>query len=196
MKIKSILYIILFATAMSGCKKTWLDVNNNPNNLTSSTPDFVFTSGAARLAAFLGPNETGSYWSGQWTQSNTYIIDPARFSYNFNNTNFNYWDTWYDIVADFNYVMSQNTAPQYPFFKGPARILKAFTMQMVVDAYGDAPYSDAFKGTASIAPKFDNQKAIYEDLIKQLDTAISDLKANPFTGSYASSISGADIVFK
>jgi hypothetical protein len=196
MKFKLYLYISIFALAFASCKKDWLDVNTNPNQLLTSTPDFVFTSGAARTVAFLGPNELGSYWSGQWTQSNTYIIDPARFSYTFNNTSFNFWDTWYDIMEDFQYVLNAEGEKSQPYFKGPARVMKTYIMQQVVDVYGDAPYTEAFQGLSYISPKFDNQQAIYEDLVKQLDTAIADLQANPFTGAYAGTIAAADIVFK
>ncbi|MDB5207078.1 MAG: hypothetical protein JWR72_2153 [Flavisolibacter sp.] len=191
MKFKIIICAAFFALAFAGCKKSWLDVNTNPNQLPTSTPDFVFTSGVARTVAYLTPNETGSYWSGQWTQSNTYIIDPARFQYQFNNTNFNFWDTWYDIIEDFQFVINNASDKGQPFFKGPARIMKTYIMQQVVDAYGDAPYTDAFKGVAAIAPKFDDQKAIYEDLIKVLDTAITDLRANQATNAQKP----ADIVF-
>jgi hypothetical protein len=69
--------------------------------------------------------------------------------------------------------------------------MKAYIFQMLVDLYGNVPYTQSLKGIAVLAPTFDDQKNIYEDLIKQLDTAITVIKANPLTGSYAS----ADIVF-
>ena len=116
MNIRNIFYILLFSMAMAGCKKSWLDINTNPNQLPTSTPNFVFTSGVSRLAAYLDPNEVGSYWSGQWTQSNTYIISNVQFSYQFNNTNFNFWDTWYDIAQDFEYVIRNAEANNQLFF--------------------------------------------------------------------------------
>lgn len=193
MRLNRLLIIIVIAgSVLSGCKKTWLNINTNPNQLPTSTPDFVFTAAVNRTAAILDPNELGSYWSGQWTQSSTYIISNTIFAYQFNNTNFNYWDTWYDVLNDFQFVINNADEKGQSFMKGPARVFKAFIMQQVVDVYGNAPYSDALKGTASLAPKFDDQKAIYEDLIKVLDTAISDLKANTFTAAG----NAADIVFK
>ena len=72
-------------------KKEWLDVNTNPNALPSSTPDYTFAAGANRIAATLGPNELGEYWSGQWTQSSTYIISNVIFGYQFTNTSFDYY---------------------------------------------------------------------------------------------------------
>src|SRR5919112_3762728 len=117
MKLKAYLYIIVVTLASVSCNKDWLDVNTNPNQILTSTPDYVFTSGAARTVAFLTPNELGAYWSGQWTQSNTYIIDPTRFAYQFNNTNFNLWDTWYDIMEDFQYVIDATSEKAQPYFK-------------------------------------------------------------------------------
>jgi hypothetical protein len=188
MKIKHIIPLALVVTAgMVGCSKDFLDVNTNPNQLPTTTPEFVFTSGLARTAATIVPNETGQYWSGLWTQSNTYIISGALFQYNFNNTNFNYWDGYYDILNDFQYVITNADEKGMPFLKGPAKVMKAYIFHQLVDLYGNIPYTDALKGLGSLAPKFDDQKAIYDDLIKQLDEAIVDIKANPFTGVYGGS---------
>jgi len=191
MKLKNILIIpacLLFA--LVSCKKEWLDVNTNPNALPSSTPDFTFAAGANRVAATLGPNELGEYWSGHWTQSSTYIISNTIFAYQFNNTNFDYWSGYYDILKDLDYA-AQGASGTLSYFGGTAKVLKAYVTQILVDLYGNIPYSDALKGTGSLAPKFDDQKTIYEDLIKVLDTAITILKANPLTTAYA----GSDIVF-
>lgn len=193
MRNKYIIAFILLATVIAGCKKTWLDVNTNPSALTTSSPDYLFTAGANRLAAASrDPHELGSYWSGQWTYSNTYIISTTIFSYQFNNTNFNYWDTWYDVQKDLQTAIEFGDDKGQPYMKGPARILKTFIQQQLVDCYGDAPYFDALKGTGSLTPVFDDQKLIYEDLIKQLDTAIAELKANAFQPPGVS----ADIVWK
>lgn len=189
MKLRTIALAAFAGLSLASCKKDFLDINTNPNSLPSSTPDYVFAAATNRVAATLGPNELGSYWSGQWTQSNTYIISNTTFSYAFNNTNFDYWSGYYDILNDLDYVL-KNSAAQ-PYFKGPARVMKTYVFQTLVDLYGNIPYSDALKGTASLTPKFDDQKAIYEDLVKQLDTAITDLKANTIVGAQA----GSDIVF-
>ena len=70
--------------------------------------------------------------------------------------------------------------------------MKALNYQKLVDLYGNIPYTDALKGVGNLAPKFDDQKAVYESLIGLLDDGIKDLKANAFASTYASS----DIVFK
>jgi len=192
MKLKKIIIPALLILTLFSCRKDWLNVNTSPNTLPSSTPDFTFAAAANRVAATLGPNELGEYWSGHWTQSSTYILSNTIFAYQFNNTNFDYWSGYYDILEDLDYAIKGAASnPNLGYFGGAARVLKAYVMQNIVDLYGNAPYSDALKGVGSLAPKFDDQKAIYEDLIKVLDTAITILKANALNKAYA----GSDFVF-
>lgn len=195
MKLKHIAAVAMLAGSLASCKKEWLDVNTNPNTLPSSTPDYVFTNALVRMTGGSGnllSDELGSYWAGQWTQSASYIISGPQFQYNYTNGDFNYWDGWYDVLSDFNYAQQQAEVTGLVAFKGPARVMKALLFQQIVDAYGNAPYSEALKGSAVLTPAFDDQKAIYEGLIKDLDTAIADIKANSFQGAQ----SGADIAFK
>lgn len=184
--------IALVALLSTGCKKAFLDINTNPNSLPTATPAFILTNALNTTANnIIGPNVTGFYWAGQWTQSSSYILDPAIFNYNYTNGDFNYFDGFYDNLEDYQYVIANADANNQKYFKGPAKVMKAYLFQALVDMYGNVPYSDALKGVGSLAPKFDDQKAIYEDLIKLLDEAIVDIKANTFASAFV----GSDIVF-
>ncbi len=192
MKFKS-LYALAFVALMTmGCKKSYLDINTNPNSLPSATPSFVLTNALNTTASsMVSPNEIGSYWSGQWTQSSSYILSTTTFNYQYTNGDFNYWDGLYDNLYDYEYVLKNADATNQKYFKGPARVMKAYVFQAISDMYGNLPYSDALKGVESLAPKFDDHKTVYESLISSLDAAIVELKANPFASAFAS----ADIVF-
>ena len=193
MKIKSIFISALVALVSSACSESFLDINTNPNTLPTASPNFVFTNALNTSAAnMVSPNETGSYWAGQWTQSNGYIISTTLFGYNFTNGDFNYWDGYYDNLNDYQFVIDNGDTYSQKFLKGPAKVMKALLIQQLVDMYGNVPYSDALKGVGSLAPKFDDQKTIYEELIKLLDEALVDIKANTFASAFTSS----DIVFK
>jgi hypothetical protein len=61
---------------------------------------------------------------------------------------------------------------------GIARVLKAFTMGILVDDFGDVPYSEANQGNANTNPKVDPGASIYAAIQTQLDSAIFDLR-NP-----------------
>jgi Starch-binding associating with outer membrane len=193
MKIKSIIITAIVAIFGTSCTESYLDINTNPNTLPTASPSFVFTNALNTAAAnMVSPNEIGSYWSGQWTQSNGYIISTTTFAYNFTNGDFNYWDGYYDNLMDYQFVIDNADAYNQKYLKGPAKIMKALLYQQLVDMYGSVPYSDALKGVASLAPKFDDQKTVYDGLITTLDEAIAETKANAF----ASAFTGSDIVFK
>jgi hypothetical protein len=198
MKLKYLtIAVLLGAAASTGCNKSWLDVNTNPNTVTSSTPEYIFTNALTRMGTTTGnlnADETGSYYAGYWMQSSSYILVTNTFAYNFTNVDFNYWDGWYDILADFDDAKKKGEdSAYYNFVIGPSMIMKAMIFQQIVDVYGNAPYSDALKGAGSLAPKFDDHKAIYEGLIKDLDSAIAVLKSP--AGSFPGTSSSFDVVF-
>ncbi len=185
-------FIIIAAglVLFSSCKKSWLDVNKNPNTPTSTTPELVFANALNSTANNLGPHQLGSFWGGLWTQSSSFITDVPTHTYVFTNTNFNFWDGFYDNMYDYQFVIDNATAKN-SYLAGYAKVMQALVMQQVVDFYGNAPYTTAFKGTAVLEPTFDDAKFIYEDLIKKIDTAITMIKAStpPTSVSY-------DIFFK
>jgi Starch-binding associating with outer membrane len=193
MKLKSYIVILLFALLGSSCNEAFLDVNTNPNSLPTALPNYVFTNAVNTSATnMVSPNETGSYWSGQWTQSNSYILVTGTFGYTFTNGDFNYWDGYYDNLNDYQYVIDNADANGQKFLKGPAKVMKALLVQQLVDMYGNVPFTEALQGVKNLAPKFDDQKVIYESLVTLLDQAIVDIKANSFASAFTSS----DIVFK
>lgn len=193
MNIKLIYFVALVAVITGGCKKSFLNVNTNPNELPTATPSYVFTNALNTTARnMVAPNELGSYWAGQWTQSNGYILTTSYFSYSYTNTDFNFWDGFYNNLEDYQYVINNADANSQQYLKGPSKVMKALLFQYLVDMYGNVPYTEALKGVSTLAPKFDDQKLVYENLIKLLDSAIVDLKASAFASSFA----GSDIVFK
>jgi hypothetical protein len=196
MKIKLLSFILIAAVAGAGCKKSWLDVNTDPNNLPTATSNYVFTN-ALNTTAYnywgdngtgTRANELGAYYAGQWTQSSSYILTNSIFGYQFTNTDFNFWDDMYNNLEDYQYVINNADKDAQKFLVGPSRIMQTMVFQNLVDLYGNIPYTDALKGLNSLAPKFDDQKAVYEDLIKKLDTAIAEIKANPWNVQKSSDI--------
>lgn len=72
------------------------------------------------------------------------------------------------------------------------RIIRAFNFARLTDMYGSVPYSEANKGIDGIFfPKYDKQKDIYTDCLKELDEATAALSAsNPDAG-----FADADIIY-
>jgi hypothetical protein len=76
-----------------------------------------------------------------------------------------------------------------------ARILKAFQFHIITDLYGDVPYSEAGLGfyTSNFSPKYDEQKDIYADLLKELEEAGAALSTTAYTPTAADYVYSGDI---
>jgi len=74
-----------------------------------------------------------------------------------------------------------------------ARIIKVFDFHRLTDWYGSIPYSDANKGLEGIfQPKYDKQKDIYTDMLKELDEACAAFDASD---ADTSGFKKADFIF-
>ncbi|SMP17286.1 SusD/RagB family nutrient-binding outer membrane lipoprotein [Chryseobacterium profundimaris] len=56
-------------------------------------------------------------------------------------------------------------------------LLEIYTYQVLVDSFGNVPYSEAEKPETFVLPKYDDAKTIYSDLINRLNSAIATLDA-------------------
>ena len=201
----------LFAAALlstaTGCEK-FLDINQNPNAFTpeSVTPDVVLaqalnTTGGLYSGGTVGGatgsvqnfNSYSSWAAGYWTKTNTINGYPEEQTYNYTTSFYaNLFNNTYDNLNDYN-IIQINGATAYPNHAAIARIMKAYDYLLLVDQYGDIPYSQALKGAANVTPAYDKAQDIYKDLLVQLTGAIADITAAPST---ARTVGPEDIVFR
>ena len=72
-------------------------------------------------------------------------------------------------------------------------ILQVYTFQVLVDTYGDVPYTDALKVEEVILPKYEDDAVIYPKLITRLDAAIASLDSSADSFGSADFIYGGDV---
>ena len=170
-----ILSSVLLLTTI-GCKKGFLDINNNPNAATNTTPELVLPTAIVVTASGQVTNNTFlSEWMGYWAVSGSYAIsasgtDSYRQTTGFGNGIF---ISAYRNLEDYDYVEQAAKANKSPFYEAAAKTMKAYVFQQLVDLFNNVPYSDALHGTGSIQPKYDDGKAIYESIALKLDTAVT-----------------------
>jgi hypothetical protein len=56
-----------------------------------------------------------------------------------------------------------------------ANIWEIYAYSVLVDQFGNIPYTEALMGSANSRPKYDDAWTIYQDLLERLDNAIADL---------------------
>jgi len=180
---KKIVYSLMIGTAVltAGCKKSFYDVNTNPNQPTSVAPGLVLTNALNTAASeLLTDYDFANLWMGYWSYSGNYAIATPNLNYQFTNSfNQSIFNNTYDIINDFDYVEKKANESGDKFSEGVGKVMKAFLFSTLVDVYNDIPYSDALKGTSVVNPTYQGAQSIYEDLITQLSAGIDLIKTSP-----------------
>lgn len=195
-KIIFILPIVLALFTMS-CED-FLDVNTDPNNPVSVTPDLVLPVGQTFTAQYVqedrGLNHLGNMLMYNWSESYGFSWYDDEFKYLVNTT-------FYDELFDNAYLRAMKQyhdllsfGDEYANYKAIGMIMKAYHFQILVDLYGDVPYFEALQRGVNATPAYDGAEAIYDDLMVQLTEAIAMIKAA--SGDVAVvEVGGDDVMF-
>jgi hypothetical protein len=182
---KKFIYLFALSVLMFGaCKKGFLDINENPNNATSSKPSLIMTGALNNTASYTTGSSTFFGFAALWMN---YWMTPGGVSGWFEERSYNFtsnfygatalWANLYDNMTDYNYIETQSKITGETFYTGVAKTMKAWNYQYLVDFYGNVPYSQATQSVTFLTPKYDKGQDIYEDLAKQLDSAVILFKA-------------------
>jgi hypothetical protein len=172
-------YIFLLPAVMliASCSESYLDINTDPNNPTSVTPDLALPVAQNLTATYLlinnRVNTLGNLLMYNWSQSDGYAWYPDEFKYlvtsSFYATCFN---TAYQNPLKQYQTLDRPDDPTYDYYTAISMIMKAFHFQILVDIYGDIPYSEALLRSLNPSPVYDDALTVYEDLIVKLSAAI------------------------
>lgn len=175
-------------------KDIFTDANNNPNAPGTVLPSnllpgietsLAYTQGGdlARYTALLTQQAVGAA-----RQASAY------YTYVFTSTDFDTpWGNLFTSVLGNNTDMLHKAdSAGYNVYSGIGRIITAYTLQLMVDEWGDVPYSTALMGDAQNHPTFDKQQDLYTTVETLLDDGISYLN-NPDPGGITPSTD--DIIY-
>jgi len=166
----------------SSCEKFY-DINKDPDSIIQAPMPTILTSVTANIGYFMGSdlNRYSSLLMQQYSgQSNGTLNQTQEFDKYLitGQDSNNLFSTAYaGILSDIESIIKIATEEGSPNYSGVAKLLKAYMYQVLVDAYGDLPYSEAMKLTANVAPKYDDDEQIYTALISLIDQGISEVNA-------------------
>ena len=72
-------------------------------------------------------------------------------------------------------------------------IQEVYTFQILVDTFGDVPYTDALHPDTTVLPSYDNDATIYPKLITRLNAALADLDTTGISFESGDYIYGGDV---
>ena len=181
---------LLVLLVLGSCSDSYLDVNVDPNNPISVSPDLIlpvalnYTAGLEERDR--GQNHLGNMFMGAWSQSDGFSWYNDEFLYlvtpSFYQTIF---DTTYGSILKQYKGLEVLEGAQYGNYQAISKIMQAMHFQILVDTYGDVPYSEALQRGGNPTPKYDDAETIYDSLVNQLTDAISLITATAdVTGAF------------
>ncbi|HTI89229.1 MAG TPA: SusD/RagB family nutrient-binding outer membrane lipoprotein [Puia sp.] len=164
------LAVLLLGT---GCKK-FLDVNQDPNNLSNAQPAQQLPTVQAGIGVVVGDDfyTYGNIWSQYFTQSAIASQYKSIDQYLQTNNDFNYmWGHLYQTTLVNNQLMIANTIGNKGLIQYQAigYVLKAYTLQLATDAFGDVPSSEALQGSVNKNPAYDAQQVVYDSIFYYIE---------------------------
>ena len=173
------------------------DLNRDPKNPTAVASDFLFTAATVSLSDNMAsPNvNQGLYrFLAQYFTTTTYLDEP---NYNFTSRQNpdNVWSEIYrDVILDIQDAKSIVAAnaeleqAEKDARMGQLEVIEIYAWHVLVDSFGDIPYSQAGQADEFPLPAYDDDMVIYEDLISRLDNVGTMLSAGQ-------GYSAADVVY-
>jgi len=171
---KHIIGIILLSILTLQCDLFPKEHLENPNQISDSLadPDFLLNNiqidfkDAYRSAAHIGALNTRM--KPMYGQVFDHVYSPRNF-------NGIYETSYSKVLIDANILLDIAEQNGKYFHAGMAKVLKAYTLLMMVDLFGDLPYSEALMGGKILSPSLDPGQEIYEEAIEMLKQAKIDL---------------------
>ncbi len=186
---------MLLVLALGSCDKNFEEINTNPSLANDLNPIYLF-SNAQRLSAIPSYHYQGEIvqqintpYGGVLAAGNRNIINDQHANAAFNTL-------FTDVIRYLIEVINKTQDnPDESNLYHMARIWKAYCFQLLVDTYGDVPYSEAGLGylTGNFLPKYDPAEAIYESIIQEYADATDALDPNKGSIGIGDLFYGGDI---
>jgi hypothetical protein len=168
---KLFLYSVVFAgVLLSGCDK-YLDVNEDPNLVYNPPLSSLLVS--TTLQTGLNVQRMGnitSYYVQHLASPNASSDRDTYKEEDLSTT----WTNHYNVMTDLRVMIRMAQERQATEHLGVGKVLMAMNLNMLINMFGDVPYSQAFGGKDEVTPAFDNQQALHDTTLKLLDEAIAE----------------------
>lgn len=168
---KLTLYILLVSSIVVASCDKYLDVNENPNLVYNPSINSLLVT--ATYQTGLNVQRMGnitSYYV-QYLASPNASSDRDTYKEEDLSTT---WTNHYNTMTDIREMMRVAESRQATEHVGVAKVLMAWNLNMLINMFGDVPYTEAFLGKEELTPAFDNQQALHDTTIKLLNEAIAE----------------------
>ncbi len=155
-----------------GCSK-YLDKLDNPNLVTDPPLNGLLAEATFQSAMDVyRMGDITSYYT-QYLASNSKGSDADIYNeVDYSGTWTNFYNTMMNIQQMITLAEKQGASKHL----GVGKILMSLNLNMLVNSFGDVPYSEALKGQELLVPKFDDQATLLATCMQLIDDGIAALK--------------------
>jgi hypothetical protein len=203
---KKLLYIKTYIIFLSGialissCDKGLEELNVNPNVSPSIVPEYMFTKTQYDALNNSCYSVYEMACGGSMQHFATYKDVPGlgdKYFFQQGTYPYDFFTNAYPLAVNSigEIIRAVENDDKKVNLLSIARIWRVFMFHRITDLYGDVPYFQAGAGyTGKIYnPEYDTQQAIYSDMLKQLEEAVSKLDASKASYANADLIYGGDV---
>ena len=170
---------IVLGLATASCD-SYLDINQDPNSPSESmmTTDVMLPAAEMNLVSSYGDfaRITGGYFAQYYAQTfgTSNYVDFSQFKMSATRSSGFYTQMTSRSLGNLKTIRTMAKDNEEWGTYLAATTLWAFAYQVLVDAYGEVPYTEAFN-TAISSPAYDNGDVIYSGILEELDEALANV---------------------
>jgi len=175
---QKLIYTCLLLLCLS-CTRTFTDININPNQFESATPEAIM-SGAIKRTSDLLSTANMNY---HWTASHLLCIQGGSSRYGVGDDGF--WQEAYVEILGNLYQLNEkyNGLEGYENRVQLGRIWQSYVYSILVATYGPIPMENAMKRGSSVI-LFDSEEAVYQGILTTLKDAAEKIDAGKDKPAY------------
>src|SRR5687768_14863691 len=190
---KTKILALALVVMLAGCDD-FFDINDDPNNPVKAELNTILPYIQATMVGAFGFGTAGvtdilavyNHHTVQRGNHDNYRIQPNEFQ------NTQPWEQLYTkTLPDMNAMIARRD--EAPIYAGIAKVMKAHMFSLIVDLWGDMPYTEAGDPVNFKFPKYDDDMAIYTALFPLIDEGIADLNAGGIRPGADDLIYGGDV---
>ncbi|MCG6956380.1 MAG: SusD/RagB family nutrient-binding outer membrane lipoprotein [Gemmatimonadetes bacterium] len=151
-------------------------INTNPNGPTDVPPPSILSGVIQATVNAADGSGTNVRYGGLWVQyyseiqyrdEDRYIVRPGVTGN---------WGLYNGALEDAQTMIDKGVNEDTPNWAAVGRIMKAYMYDLMTDAMGDLPYTEALKGSENLQPKYDSQQSIYTANFADLKQASDEIQ--------------------
>ncbi|MDX5436336.1 MAG: SusD/RagB family nutrient-binding outer membrane lipoprotein, partial [Pontibacter sp.] len=195
---KKLVAVFILLVSVFACTDNFEEMNIDPKRASENVPpETLFSNAQKNLADVVTSSNVNlnifRLLAQYWTQ--TTYTDESRYDLSTRNIPQNFWNVLYrDVLRDLKEardLISEDvdlTDAQRANRLAMIEITEIYAWTVLVNTYGDIPYFEALD-IDNVTPGYDDDRAIYDDLLTRIDQAINSLNME------ASGFEGADLIY-